>query len=82
MRRSKKDSELSSLITLADADGFFLFPKIQHINYTTKSRKGVKTMNITDKTGKLVALKVVNDEDDLMIINVSGITLRLHTSVY
>ena len=37
-------------------------------------------MNITDKTGNLVALKVVNDEDDLMIINVSGITLRMHVS--
>ena len=54
MRRSKKDSELSSLIALADADGFFLFPKIQHINYTTKSRKGVKTLIENPKIGQEV----------------------------
>ena len=39
--------------------------------------KGVKTMNITDKTGKLVTIKSVTDENDLMIINKSGITIRL-----
>ena len=39
--------------------------------------KGVKTLNITDKTGNLVAIKKVTDENDLMIINQSGITLRL-----
>jgi DNA gyrase subunit A len=37
-------------------------------------------MNITEKTGKLVSLKVVTDDDDLMILNISGITLRLHVS--
>ena len=40
--------------------------------------KGVKTLNITDKTGKLVAIKSVDDENDLVIINRSGITIRLH----
>ncbi|MBP1677829.1 MAG: gyrase subunit [Bacteroidetes bacterium] len=44
---------------------------------TNRGGKGVKTMNITDKTGKLVSIKSVNDENDLMIINKSGITLRL-----
>ena len=39
--------------------------------------KGVKTLNVTDKTGDLVAIKKVTDENDLMIINQSGITLRL-----
>ncbi|MDE7096045.1 MAG: DNA gyrase subunit A, partial [Muribaculaceae bacterium] len=39
--------------------------------------KGVKTLNLTDKTGPLVAIKKVTDENDLMIINQSGITLRL-----
>ena len=39
--------------------------------------KGVKTMNITEKTGKLVTIKSVTDENDLMIINKSGITIRL-----
>lgn len=44
---------------------------------TNRGAKGVKTMEITDKTGKLVAIKNVNNENDLMIINKSGITLRL-----
>ena len=44
---------------------------------TNRGGKGVKTMNITDKTGKLVSIKSVTDENDLMIINKSGITIRL-----
>lgn len=47
---------------------------------TNRGGKGVKTMNITEKTGKLVAIKSVNDENDLMIINKSGITIRLKVS--
>jgi DNA gyrase subunit A len=41
---------------------------------------GVKTMNITEKTGRLVAIKVVTDDNDLMIINKSGILIRLNVS--
>src|SRR5574344_159810 len=44
---------------------------------TSRGSKGVKTINITEKTGKLVAIKNVTDENDLMIINKSGITLRM-----
>ncbi len=44
---------------------------------TNRGGKGVKTMNITEKTGKLVTIKSVNDDNDLMIINKSGITIRL-----
>lgn len=44
---------------------------------TNRGGKGVKTMNVTEKTGKLVAIKSVTDENDLMIINKSGITIRL-----
>ena len=44
---------------------------------TNRGGKGVKTLNITDKTGYLVAIKSVTDENDLMIINKSGITIRL-----
>ncbi|MEA4982790.1 MAG: DNA gyrase subunit A [Paludibacter sp.] len=47
---------------------------------TNRGGKGVKTINITDKTGKLVAIKSVNDDNDLMIINISGITIRLHVA--
>src|ERR1035437_9114060 len=44
---------------------------------TNRGGKGVKTMNITDKTGKLVTIKSVTDDNDLMIINKSGITIRI-----
>jgi len=44
---------------------------------TNRGGKGVKAMNITDKTGKLIAIKGVKDTDDLMIINKSGITIRI-----
>jgi DNA gyrase subunit A len=47
---------------------------------TKRGGIGVKTLNITDKTGKLVAIKQVVDEDDLMIINRSGITIRISVS--
>jgi DNA gyrase subunit A len=44
---------------------------------TNRGGKGVKTLNITDKTGGIVAIKEVTDSDDLMIINKSGITIRM-----
>ena len=47
---------------------------------TNRGGKGVKTMNITEKTGRLVAIKCVDDLNDLVIINRSGITLRLHVA--
>ena len=48
---------------------------------TNRGGKGVKTLNISDKTGQLVAIKNVTDEDDLMIITKSGITIRMHMDV-
>jgi len=50
---------------------------IEDYRVTNRGGKGVKTINITEKTGKLIALKDVTDNDDLMIINKSGITIRL-----
>jgi DNA gyrase subunit A len=47
---------------------------------TRRGGKGVKTLNITEKTGKLIAIKSVTDNNDLMIINKSGITIRLNIS--
>jgi len=51
--------------------------KVTEYRITKRGGKGVKTMNITDKTGYLVAIKEVTDSDDLMIINKSGITIRM-----
>lgn len=53
---------------------------LEDYRITKRGAKGVKTMNITDKTGSLVALKDVTDMDDLMIINKSGIAIRLEVS--
>jgi DNA gyrase subunit A len=47
---------------------------------TNRGGKGVKTLTVTEKTGNLVAIKVVTDDDDLMIINKSGITIRMHVA--
>ena len=53
---------------------------LEDYRITNRGGKGVKTINITDKTGKLVTIKNVNDENDLMIINKSGITIRMKVS--
>ncbi|MCM1439398.1 MAG: DNA gyrase subunit A [Roseburia sp.] len=50
---------------------------LEDYRITNRGAKGVKTMNITEKTGRLVAIKSVNDTNDLVIINKSGITLRI-----
>jgi len=50
---------------------------IDDYRITRRGGKGVKTINVTDKTGKLVAIKQVGDNDDLMIINRSGISIRI-----
>ena len=51
--------------------------QVEEYRKTNRGAKGVKTLNITDKTGRLVAIKNVTDENDLMIINKSGIVIRL-----
>lgn len=54
--------------------------KLEDYRVTHRGSKGVKTMNITEKTGKLIAIKNVNDNNDLVIINKSGIAIRLKVS--
>ena len=51
---------------------------IDEYRVTNRGGKGVKTINITDKTGHLIAIKVVQENDDLMIINKSGVTIRMN----
>ncbi len=53
---------------------------LEDYRITNRGGKGVKTMNVTEKTGSVVALMSVNDDNDLVIINKSGITLRLHVA--
>jgi len=54
--------------------------KVSEYRITSRGGKGVKTLNITEKTGSLVAIKEVIDSDDLMIINKSGITIRMEVA--
>lgn len=73
------DPENESVMVVSE-QGYGKRSKVENYRITNRGGKGVKTINITDKTGDLVALKAVTDNDDLMIINKSGITLRLHVS--
>ena len=71
-----KDPEKESIMVVSE-QGYGKRSDIDDYRITNRGAKGVKTLNITEKTGKLVAIKCVTDENDLMIINKSGITLRL-----
>lgn len=67
-------------VMVLSENGFGKRSLLDDYRITNRGGKGVKTMNITDKTGLLVAIKSVNDENDLVIINKSGITLRMHVA--
>jgi DNA gyrase subunit A len=64
-------------ILVVSENGFGKRSIFEDYRTTNRGGKGIKTINITEKTGKLIAIKGVNDNDDLMIINRSGITIRL-----
>jgi DNA gyrase subunit A len=64
-------------IMVVSENGYGKRTDIEDYRKTSRGKKGVKTLNITDKTGRLVAIKVVTDENDLMIINKSGVLIRL-----
>ncbi|MBR2236553.1 MAG: DNA gyrase subunit A [Prevotella sp.] len=67
-------------IMVVSENGYGKRSDIEDYRKTRRAAMGVKTMNITEKTGRLVAIKVVTDENDLMIINKSGILIRLNVS--
>jgi DNA gyrase subunit A len=71
-----KDMEKESIMVVSE-QGYGKRSDIEDYRKTNRGGKGVKTLNITEKTGKLVAIKSVTDDNDLMIINKSGITIRL-----
>ena len=74
-----KDPEKETVMVVSE-QGYGKRSEIEDYRITNRGGKGVKTLNITEKTGKLVAIKSVTDENDLVIINKSGITLRLKVS--
>lgn len=67
-------------IMVISENGYGKRSDIEDYRKTNRGGKGVRTLSITEKTGKLVAIKSVTDENDLMIINKSGITIRLHVA--
>ena len=71
-----KDLKTESVMVVSE-QGYGKRSEIEDYRKTNRGGKGVKIMNITEKTGKLVTIKSVTDENDLMIINKSGITIRL-----
>ncbi len=87
MRLDGGDDEVVGMVVVNQADqetimvvsenGYGKRSQVEDYRKTNRGGKGVKTLNITDKTGRLVAIKNVTDENDLMIINKSGITIRL-----
>ena len=74
------DAETETIMVLSE-NGFGKRTDVEEYRKTSRHAKGVKTLAITDKTGYLVAITVVKDDDDLMIINKSGTTIRLHAVV-
>ena len=75
MRSSARDDVL-----VVSEQGMGKRSKLEDYRVTNRGGKGVKTINITEKTGKLIAIKNVNDDNDLVIINKSGITIRLRVA--
>lgn len=71
---NKPDEET---IMVVSENGYGKRSLVEDYRVTNRGGKGVKTLGITEKTGRLVAIKVVTDENDLMIINKSGIVIRL-----
>ncbi len=71
-----KDKDAETVLVVSE-QGYGKRSVIDDYRITNRGGKGVKTINITEKTGKLVAIKNVTEDNDIMIINKSGITIRL-----
>ena len=71
---------VNETVMVVSEEGYGKRSQVEDYRLTNRGGKGVKTLNITDKTGKLVAIKNVTDENDLMIINKSGIVIRMAVS--
>ena len=72
------DEENPNDILVVSENGFGKRSALQDYRIINRGGKGVKTLNVTDKTGELIAIKDVNDDNDIVIINKSGITIRLN----
>ena len=70
----------SRQLLVVSENGYGKRSDIEDYRITNRGGKGVKTINITEKTGNLIAVKAAGDDEDLMIINKSGLTIRMHVS--
>ncbi|MDM1407461.1 DNA gyrase subunit A [Myroides sp. DF42-4-2] len=73
-------NDMNSEILVVSENGYGKRSALEEYRETNRGGKGVKTMNISDKTGLLVSINAVTDADDLMIINKSGLTIRMRVS--
>ena len=73
-------SDPEETVMVVSENGYGKRTKISDYRVTNRGGKGVKTLNITEKTGNVIGIANVNDDDDLMIINQSGVTIRLSLS--
>ena len=73
------DAERETVLVVSE-NGFGKRSAVEDYRLTGRAAKGVKTLQITDKTGEVIAIKCVKEDEDLMIINRSGITLRLRVT--
>ncbi len=70
-------NDMNSEILVVAENGYGKRSSLEEYRITNRGGKGVKTLNITEKTGKLISINAVTDADDLMIINKSGLTIRM-----
>jgi DNA gyrase subunit A len=73
-------NDMNSEILVVSENGYGKRSSLEDYRITNRGGKGVKTLNITEKTGSLVSINTVSDADDLMIINKSGLTIRMMVS--
>jgi DNA gyrase subunit A len=73
-------NDMDANILVVSENGYGKRSSLDDYRITNRGGKGVKTISITDKTGKLVTIKTVTDSDDLMIINKSGIAIRMEVA--
>src|SRR5699024_7970287 len=71
------EKDVKEDILVVSENGYGKRTDLDDYRITNRGGKGVKTLQITEKTGKLIAIKSVTDENDLMIINKSGLTIRI-----
>jgi DNA gyrase subunit A len=74
-------NDMDANILVVSENGYGKRSSLEDYRVTNRGGKGVKTISITEKTGKLVSIKTVSDSDDLMIINKSGIAIRMEIAV-